>query len=94
MRYHISKSKEANTVELKYTDHDGAVDKTKLNVYEDGSDKEFLKLVKEFQNYIETYNIWQDEHAAHTIYKNFHRCLAGAARDLWDQINIIDEDQV
>ncbi len=45
MRYHISKSKEANTVELKYTDMEGAVDKTKLNVYEDGSDKEFLKLV-------------------------------------------------
>jgi hypothetical protein len=64
-----------------------------LNIYEDGSDEEFLKLVKEFQNYIDIYNVWEDEHAAHTIYKNFGRCLAGAARDLWDQINIIDEDQ-
>ena len=30
----------------------------------------------------------------HTVYKNFHRCLAGAARDHWDLINIIDEDEV
>ena len=93
MRYQIRNSKETNTVELKYTDMDGAVDKTKLSIYEDGSDEEFLKLVKEFQNYINTYNVWEDEHATHTIYKNFCHCLAGAARDLWDQINVVDKDQ-
>jgi len=93
MRYQIRNSKDANSVELKYTDMDGSVDKTKLNVYEDGSDEEFLKLVKEFNYYVDTYNIWNDEHAAHTIYKNFRRCLAGAARDLWDQIILDEEDQ-
>ena len=55
MRYQIQNLKETNTVELKYTHMDGAVDITKLNIYEDGSDEEFLKLVKEFQNYIDTY---------------------------------------
>jgi hypothetical protein len=93
MRYRIRNSKDANSVELKYTDMDGSVDKTKLNVYEDGSDEEFLKLIKEFNNYVDTYDIWDDEHAAHTIYKNFRHCLAGAARDLWDQINVVEEDQ-
>jgi hypothetical protein len=34
-----SKDKKVPMVELKYTDMDGAVDKTKLNVYEDGSEK-------------------------------------------------------
>jgi hypothetical protein len=86
-------SKELNSAELKYTDMDGAVDKTKLNIYKDGSNEDFLKLIKEFCNYIETYDIWQDEHAALTIYKNFCRCLAGAARDLWDQTNLIEDDQ-
>jgi hypothetical protein len=57
MCYQIRNSKETNTVELKYTDMDGAVDKTKLSIYEDGSDEKFLKLVKEFQNYINTYNV-------------------------------------
>jgi hypothetical protein len=33
-------------VELKYTDLDGAMDKTKLNIFEDGSDYEFFKLVE------------------------------------------------
>jgi hypothetical protein len=91
MRYQISNSKDTNTVELKYPDRDGAVDKTKLNIFEDGSDEEFLKLVKEFQNHVDTYRIWEDEHAAHSVYKNFRRCLAGSARDLWDQI--IDDGQ-
>jgi hypothetical protein len=93
MRYQILNSKESNSVELKYTDMDGSVDKTKWNVYEDGSDEEFLKLIKEFNNYVDTYGIWDDEHATLTIYKNFRRCLAGAARELWDQINVIDDDK-
>jgi len=39
MRYQIRYSKDANSVELKYTDMDGSVDKTKLNLYEDGSEE-------------------------------------------------------
>jgi hypothetical protein len=27
------------------------------------------------------------------VYQNFKRCLAGAARDLWDQINVIEEEE-
>jgi hypothetical protein len=50
-------------------------------------------LIKEFQNYVDTYEIWNDEPAAHTIYKIFRRCLAGAARDLWDQVNVVDEEE-
>jgi len=86
----VPNSKEVNAVELKYTGIDGSVDKTKLNIFEDGNDKEFLKLVKEFQNYIDTYEMWNDEHAAYIVYKNFRRCLSGAARDLWDHINVLE----
>ena len=34
--------------------------------------------------------MWNDEHAAYIVYKNFRRCLSGAARDLWDQINVLE----
>jgi hypothetical protein len=64
-----------------------------MSVYEDDNDEEYLKLIKGFQNYIETYRIWDEENAAHTIYRNFGRCLAGAARDLWDQVNVLEEDE-
>jgi hypothetical protein len=65
----------------------------KLSIYEDGSDEAYLKMIKEFKNYVSTYNIWDEENAARTVYRNFRRCLAGAARDLWDQINeAVDED--
>jgi len=40
---------------------------------------------------IETYGIWDEENTARTIYRNFRRCLAGAARDLWDQV--IEEEE-
>ncbi len=70
MRYQIQKSKETNSVEFK-SNVDGSVEKTKMNVYKDGNDEEYLKLIKEFQNYIETYGIWDEENAARTIYRNF-----------------------
>jgi hypothetical protein len=46
-------SKETHNVVLKYTDMDRSIDKTKLNAYQDGTDEEFLKLIKEFPNYVE-----------------------------------------
>jgi hypothetical protein len=86
MKYQIRKAKEANTVELKYTVIDRTVDKTRLNIFEDGNDEEYLKLIRVFQNHVTTYEFWNDEHAAYTVYKNFQRCFTGATRDLWDQI--------
>jgi len=91
MRYQIQNLKETNSVEFKFT-VDGTVEKTKLSVYEDGRNKAFLKEMKEFLNYVETYGIWDEENAARTVFQNFRRCLAGAARDLWDRINVIEED--
>ncbi len=66
MRYQIRNSKETETVELKYTDIDGSVDKTKFHIYKNGSDDVFLEQIKQFQNYIDTYEIWGDDNAAHT----------------------------
>jgi len=93
MRYQPRSSKETSSVEFKH-EIDGNTEKTKLNIYEDGYDEDFLKLIKEFQNYIETYGIWNQENAnaANTVYRNFRRCLAGATRDLWDQINVVEEE--
>ena len=48
MRYQVSSSKETNSVELKNT-VDGIVEKTKLSIYEDGSDEAYLKMIKEFR---------------------------------------------
>jgi hypothetical protein len=36
---------------------DGSMDKTNFNVYDDRTDEEFLKLMKEFQNCADTYKI-------------------------------------
>jgi hypothetical protein len=92
MRYRVQNSKESASVEFKYN-IDGAAEKTKLSVYEDGSDESFLKTIKEFQNYIDTYEIWNDNNAAQTVYQNFRRCLAGSARDFWDQINVLEDEE-
>ncbi len=34
-----------------------------------------------------------EENAASTNNRNFHKCLAGAARDTLDQVNMIEEDE-
>jgi effector-binding domain-containing protein len=50
---------------------DGAVDKHKLNIYEDGNnEEEFLILIKEIQNYVNIYEIWNNEQGAFIVYKN------------------------
>jgi hypothetical protein len=52
-------------------------------------------MIKEFLNCVDTYELWEDENAARTVYRNFRQCLTGAARDLWDQINVLeDEDEI
>jgi hypothetical protein len=61
MKYQTHTSKTTNTVEIKHADIDRSVDKIKFLIYENGSDKEFLKLLKEFKNYIDTYDIWSDD---------------------------------
>ena len=53
MRYQVSNSKETNSVELKNT-VDRIVEKMKLSIYEDGSNEAYLKMIKEFQNYVNT----------------------------------------
>ena len=57
-------------------------------VFEDGSSEEFLKLIKEFKNIVETYNLWGGvpAEAAAIIYSDFRRCLKGNARDSWDDL--------
>jgi hypothetical protein len=65
----------------------------KLTVFEDGSDKQFLKLIKEFKNLIFTYDLWNKPDGSELLYRYFRRCIAGSARDLWDQVNKIEEDE-
>ncbi len=60
-----------------------------MNVYEDRTQEEILKLVKEFKNLIDTYNLWRNGTVAEftaTIYADFRCCLRGNARDMWDII--------
>jgi len=92
MRYQVQNLKETNSVEFKFT-VDGTVEKTKLSVYEDGSDEVYFKMMKRFSNYVKSYGIWDEENTACAVYWNFRRCLAGVARDLWDQINVIEEEE-
>ena len=79
-------------MEFKY-EIDGITERTKINIYKDGNDEEYLKMTKEFQNYLETFEIWENENAARIVYRNFRRCISGATKDLWDQINTINEDE-
>jgi hypothetical protein len=92
MKYQIRNLKDAGSVEFKY-EIDGITERTKINIYEDGNDEEYLKMTKEFQNSLETFEIWENENAAHIVHRNLRRCISGATKDLWDQINTINEDE-
>jgi hypothetical protein len=74
-------------------DIDNKSGKVKLMMFEDGTHKQLWKLVKEFKNIAETYELWAQDNDTRNIYSSFRRCLGGAARDMWDQINIIDDEE-
>jgi hypothetical protein len=89
LKYETRKSKDPPTVELKYT-VDNRTIKENMVVFEDGTPEEMLKLVREFQNLVDTYDLW---HIAPTVarsavivYSDFRRCLRGNAREIWDVI--------
>jgi hypothetical protein len=94
MRYQPPRSsKDAGSVEFKH-EIDGMAEKTKINVYEDGTDEQYLKMIKEFQNYLQTFEIWENENAGRIVYRNFRRCISGATKDLWDEISASDQTAV
>jgi hypothetical protein len=89
LKYETRKGKDPPTVELKYM-VDNRTIKENMVVFEDGTPEEMLKLVREFQNLVDTYNLW---HVAPTVtrsavivYSNFCWCLKGNAREILDVI--------
>jgi hypothetical protein len=54
MRYEAKAAKASETIDLKL-ENDSMNEKVKLTVFEDGTDEQFLKSIKEFRNMIETY---------------------------------------
>jgi hypothetical protein len=92
MKYKVKQAKTLETIELKY-EVDDASEKVKLPIFEDGTDEQFLKLVKEFSNMITTYELWNKPYGNLLVYRSFRRCLARYARDLWDQVNVIDDKE-
>jgi hypothetical protein len=70
MQYQIRKTKETKEVEFKY-EIDGVTERTKISIYEDGNDEEYLKMIKEFQHYLEMFKVWDNANAAHIVYRNF-----------------------
>jgi len=48
-KYQVQNSKDASSVEFKY-EINGIMERTKINIYEDGNDEEYLRMIKEFQN--------------------------------------------
>jgi NAD-dependent SIR2 family protein deacetylase len=86
LKYKMRKVKDPPTAELKYTVN-GKTIKENMVVYEDGTPEEILKLVKEFQNLIETYDLWciggTVAQSAVIIYADFCHCLIENARETW-----------
>jgi hypothetical protein len=86
LKYDTWKVKDLPTVQLKYTLNNRTI-KESMVVYEVRTPEEILKVVKEFQNLIESYDLWHVggtvAQSATIIYADFHCCLKGNAREIW-----------
>jgi hypothetical protein len=70
LKYEVKQTKVLETIELKF-EIDELTEKVKLTIFEDGTDEQFLKLLKEFRNMIETYELWTKPNGTQLIYRSF-----------------------
>ncbi len=71
MKYETKQAKASETIQLKL-DINNKPEKVKLTMFEDGADKQFLKLVKEFKNMTKTYKLQEPGNGTKTINRSFH----------------------
>ncbi len=92
MKDEAKQTKVTTSVLLKF-EINGKEEKVQLTMFDEGPDKQFLKLIKEFRNLIETYDLWNGQEGAALVYRCFRRCITGSARDLWDRIREEEEEE-
>jgi hypothetical protein len=70
MKYEAKQAKTSETIELRCKVNGTMAEKVKLIVFEDGSDEQFLKLIKEFKNLIFTYDMWNKPDGSELTHQN------------------------
>ena len=59
--------------------------KENIEVYEEGNNKQLLRTVRDFKNFVDTYDLFTELNET-SVYAKFYRVLKGYTKDKWDEL--------
>ena len=92
LTYAVADIEDRDQLELKLVIDERTI-KERIPIYKGDSEETLLVLIKEYKNLIDTYDLWDQENADRNVYFDFRRCLRDSARDDWDLIVEIMDDE-
>ena len=59
--------------------------KENIEVYEEGNNEQLLRTVRDFKNFVDTYDLFTELNET-SVYAKFRRVLKGDTKDTWDEL--------
>ena len=84
LKYHEEKGEKRETMTFQVT-ITGENIKENIEVYEKGNNKQLLRTVRDFKNFVDTYDLFTELNEI-SVYAKFRRVLKGDTRDTWGEL--------
>ena len=84
LKYHEEKGEKRETVTFQVTIAGEKIIES-IEVYEEGNNEQLLRTVRDFKNFVDTYDLFTELNET-SVYAKFRRVLKGDAKDTWDEL--------
>ena len=84
LKYHEEKGEKRESVTFQVTIATEKI-KESVEVYEEGNNEQLLRTVRDFKNFVDTYDLFAELKET-SVYAKFRRVLKGDTKDSWDEL--------
>ena len=84
LKYHEEKDDKRKRVIFQVTIASEKI-KENIEVYEEGNNEQLLRTVRDFKNFVDTYDLFTELNET-SVYAKFRRVLKGDTKDTWDEL--------
>ena len=84
LKYHEERGDKRESVTFQVTIASEKI-KENIEVYEEGNNEQLLRTVRDFKNFVDTYDLFTELNET-SVYAKFRRVLKGDTKDTWDEL--------
>ena len=84
LKYHEEKGEKRETVTFQVTIAGEKIIES-IEVYEEGNNEQLLRIVRDFKNFVDTYDLFTELNET-SVYAKFRRVLKEDTKDTWDEL--------